>query len=353
MMLLLLGLILMLLVLRDVIHSVVPRGMSTQFCLAPFLVRRVLWPPFSSLASRITSPHWKAEVLSLFAPTVLLLLLITWILLFTLSVGLIAWALASHFSPAINSPLNAFYVSAASVLTLGTSDFIARSADVKVLMLGDALMGIILTASLISLMFALIGAIQPREALVSMIANLGGSPPSGLAILETFSSMKGHAYMPAFFDECHHWCAEVLETHKSFPILPYFRSNDSLTSWITALGAVLDSISLMLGADPAGDHFSARMTYLIGCKLLNEFTAIFKLTLPEPDDISDDEFHQLYLGLQSAGYSANSEEAAKANFRLLRLRYIAAHRALCDYLVVPIPPYMNKNLVLLPPLSTG
>lgn len=350
-MLFLLGVVLILLVLRDVFHSVVPRGMSTRFCIAPLLVHRIFCPPFFFIASRISSPVLKAEVLSLFAPCAMLLLLIVWILLLAAAFGFIALALSSHYSPPVNSLLSAFYVSATYVLTIGgTSEFLPKMDDVKFLMLGGALVGMLLTASVVSLMFALIAAIQPREALVSVISNLGGSPPSGIAILETHFRMHGSGSLSAFFDECHHWCADVLETHKAYPILPYFRSNDPLTSWLTALGAILDSTALLLSAAPDSAYFSARMTYLMGCKLVNEFAAIYNLASSKQKEISDEEFHQLYLRLQSAGYASNSEEATTANFRLLRCKYLAAHKALCEYLAVPATPTTDDSPSLFPSL---
>jgi hypothetical protein len=351
-MMFLVGLLLMLLVLRDVFHSVVPRGMSTRFCFAPLLVHKILWPPFFSIASRVSSPTLKAEVLSLFAPCALLLLLIAWICLLAGAFGLMSLSLSSHYSPPVNSFLSAFYVSATSFLTLGIApDFVPRLNDVKFLMLGGALAGMLLTASAVSLMIGLIAAIQPREALVSVTSNLGGSPPSGIAILETYSRMRGRESLPEFFKECHFWCADVLETHKAYPILPYFRSNDPLTSWLTALGAILDSIALLLSVDPDGHHFSARVTYLFGCKLVNEFAAIYNIASSKQTEINDEDFHQVYLRLQSAGYSANSEEAARANFRLLQLRYLSALSALCDYLAVPGTALTNENLAQLPTLT--
>lgn len=165
--------------------------------------------------------------------------------------------------------------------------------------------------------------------------------------------MNGRESLPAFFDECHHWCADVLETNLAFPILPYFRSNDPFTSWLTALGAILDAIALMVSADPEKDCFSARMTYQIGCKLMNEFASLFELTLAEEAEIGDDEFHQLYLRLQSAGYVANTEEATRENYKLLRRNYIAARKALCEYLALPATATTSGSPPSFPNLETS
>lgn len=354
-MLFFLGLIIILLVLRDVLHSAVPRSMSTNLCLGPFVVRRILWPPFLSIASMIPSSTWKGEVLGLFAPFSLLALVVIWICLIVAGFGFMVLALASDYSPPVNSLFSAFYVSASAVFTLGsTTEFVEKTDSVRFLAISGALTGLILTASLVSLMFGLISAIRSREVIVSIVSNVGGAPPSGINILETYFEMQGCEYLPAFFDDCHHWCADVTETHRAFPILPYFRSNDPFTSWVTALGAVLDSATLAISVDPSkSTHFSARSTHQIGCKLVNELASLFKLELNEPEEISDEEFHALYLRLQSAGYASNSEDAAIINFRLLRSGYAAALKAISRYLAVPITPITTHNRILFPTLKSS
>ncbi len=338
-MLVFLGLTLILLVLRDVFYSVIPRRMSTRYCIAPILVSRILWRPFGVLASTISKPELRDEILGLFAPFALLALLIIWICLLTAGFGLISLGLSSHYSPPVNSLLDALYISAESVLVIGPSPDYALKTDVaKFIMISAASIGMLLTASVVSIMFGLNSAIHPREALVCVVSNLAGVPPSGIAILETFSRMHADESLDAFFDKCHYWSADVLESHIAFPILPYFRSNDTSTSWLTALGAVLDAIALLVSVDSGKHCFSARMTYQLGTKLVRDFAATFKVTAINQQEISDDEFHQLYVRLQLAGYSSKCEEEAKVNYRRLRLEYFPTHRALCEYLAVPTSP---------------
>lgn len=353
-MLFILGTLLLLVVLRDVFQSMIPRAMSTRLCLAPFLVHRFIWPSFSFVGSTISMPGLKADVLSLFAPVTLLGVLIIWICLFAAALALISLAFGSHFSPPVNSLSDAFYVSVTALLTIGVAPDIAPKSDAaKLLILGGDLLGMLLIASVLSLMFGLIAAIQTRETHVAVISSLGGSPPSGTAILETFCQLRGEQSLQTFFDECHHWCADVLETHTAYPILPYFRSNDPRSSWLTALGAVLDASSLMLSVNPDKSCFSAKMTYLLGCKLVCDIAAIFGIAVSEHPEVDSGEFHELYTRLQVAGYCLNSEEDAKRNLDLLRLEYSATHRALCDYLLVARTPFTGETLSLLPNLSTS
>lgn len=340
-MLILAGITLLVLVSRDILHSAIPRGMSTGLCLAPFLVHRVLWPPFSFLVRHISSSSVKAEVLSLFAPMALLVLLTCWILLFVLGFGLITLGLGSNYVPAVRSLLDACYISAGSILTIGpVSDFAPKTGAVKTLMLAATLGGMVLISSIISLMFGLLSALQPREAFVSIISSAGGSPPSGIVLLEQYRGSADHD-LRSLFEECHHWCADVLETHRSFPILPFFRSNDPLTSWLNVIGAVLDAIALLMSVAPEKEFISARMTYKLGCTLLREFLAIYKIRQDTPNPIGDDHFHQLYSRLEAMGYCTNEEDAARARYNFLRLDYAGAHEALSGYLISPVPPGSN------------
>jgi len=351
-MFLIFGIALLVLVLRDIFQTVVvPRGKIAGYRIAPLLVHNLVWPPFRYAASKIGSAAWRAEVLGLFAPFVLVMLLTIWICLLIAAFGLIAFALDSNFSPPLDSLLTALYVSGSSVLTLGASEFTTKSTAARFLLLAAAFVGMFVTASVVSLLFTLIGAIHRREILVSITANIAGSPASGIAVLETYSLLNGQKSLADFYDEWHHWCADISESHKAYPILPFYRSNDPLTSWLTALGAVLDSMALLFSANPDMDCFPARVTYHFGSQLVNDLANTWKLELPELQAPSDEEFHSVYLRLQAANYCSHDEKAAKENFALLRKEYLPAHRALCQYIAASHPPLSTEYRLQLPTLQ--
>jgi hypothetical protein len=343
------GVAILLLVLRDVFQTVlVPRAKISEYRLAPLLVRYLLWPAFRRAAKIFSSPEWKAELLGAFAPFVIVVLLSVWTTLLVTSFALMSFALAANYSPPIDSPITALYVSGSSVLTLGGTEYIAKSNNVRLLMIVASFVGVSVTASVVSLLFALIGSLQRRETLVSLVTNVAGAAPSGIALLETYSCVGGRELLNDCFKDCHKWCADVYETHRAYPILPYFRSNDALTSWVTALGAVLDSTSLLLSVNEQGGYLSARLTYEFGCRIMNSMSKHLYLDCRPTIEVSDDEFIGLYKRLEAAGYcSITDQNIAKERFIILRNQYSAAQATICDYLVLPTTPRATEHKSLL------
>jgi hypothetical protein len=340
-----LGIAVLVLVLRDVFQTIlVPRGKATNLRIGTALVRNILWPPYRWLAGKISAPIWKAEFLGMFAPFVLVILLMVWIALLDLGFGLILFALAKGMVPPIDSFASALYIAGANVLTLG-GDYVGKTTTVRFIMLAAALTGVIITASVVSLLFTLIGAVERREVLVSITGNIAGSPPSGIALLETYAFLNGRESLGGFYNDWQSWCADVLESHRAYPLLPYFYSTDAFTSWLTSLGAILDSIALLISTGTDCDLFAAKLTYQLGTRLVNELAENWNLGRSSLVEISDEEFHTLYLRLKEAKYTVSTEAMTKQEFVRLRHNYASAHQAICAYISVPQTPLVTERII--------
>lgn len=344
MILLILGAIILILVLRDVFETVVvPRETTTAFRIAPLVARNIAWPPYRQAASSIKSPLWRHEVLGMYGPLLIMMLLAIWICILIFGFGLIALSLAKEYSPHLESLNSALYVAGCSVLTLGCSEYAMKTTGIRLLTLVAAFNGMLITASVVSLLFTLMGALQRRELLVSVTSNIAGTPPSGITILETHSLLNGQQSLSSFYDTWHIWCADVMETHRAYPMLLFFRSTDAFTSWLTALGAALDSAALILSSDPDGDIFAVKLMYKSGNTLVNELAARWRLSGPTPPELDEHEFQELYRRLQEAGYCSSPEEVARSAFQELRGDYLASHQALCNYFSVPQTPLLTAH----------
>ncbi len=118
--------------------------------------------------------------------------------------------------------------------------------------------------------------------LVLLLDSRAGVPPSGLTLLESHAERHIVSQLGPLFAQYELWVAEVLDSHLSYPILPFFRSSHAGESWISALGAVLDASVLLTTAveAPPADardeqracRAAAEMFYHLGCHALVDLT---------------------------------------------------------------------------------
>jgi len=92
----------------------------------------------------------------------------------------------------------------------------------------------------------LYSAFSRREVSISLLDARAGSPPTAAELLRRHSYDGGDAALSLLLVEWERWSAELLESHISYPLLCYFRSQHTNQSWISALTAVLDTSALLI-----------------------------------------------------------------------------------------------------------
>ncbi len=328
------GLILVAVTLYDVFQGVVvPRWTGSTLRLAPF-ISRLLWPRWKKFAWRLDGRR-ESDFLAAFAPFMLLALLALWIVLLVLGFALVLFALRGQIKGEHSFP-DALYFSGVAFLTIGFGDVVAVGTAARFFTLLAGTCGIVVTALVISLTFTLYGSFSRRESLILTLDARAGSPPSGVALLETYAQFELLEELPALFDKWELWGAEVLDSHLAYPLLPYFRSSHNGASWVGSLGAVLDAGTLLMttvcssgkcGQRPIG---SAHLMYHMGCHILEDLSVnIFKRhARPEKDGAGEpdagitlQEFKQARRRLEKAGFALREEEESWQSFAQHRSVY--------------------------------
>src|SRR5207302_4008342 len=173
------------------------------------------------------------RAMALYAPLTLIILPVVWLALTLVGFTAMFWSLGVH-------PVRAAFVtSGSSLLTLG----FARAPDLPttVLAFGEAVLGLILLALLITYLPSIYGAFSRREHSVAMVTILAGSPPTPTEMLSRFHEIKGLGQLEEeVWKPWLDWFVDVEESHTSFVGLPFFRSPRPPRSWPTAAGVVLD-----------------------------------------------------------------------------------------------------------------
>src|SRR5215471_2873972 len=319
----------------DIFQSVVvPRPTRGSLRLAPFLLDG-MWPLWKWIALRFPSAKYRAAFLGYYAPMTLVILLLVWGIALIFGYGLLFLALQGELQPHLHDLSTALYFAGTSLLTIGFGDIVATGGITRILTLCAGASGIVLASSVISMFFSLYSSLGHREVLVTMLHNRAGSPPSGVTLLETYARLKLLEELPGFLAEWEEWSTEVLISSLSYPVLPYFRSMRPYESWVSALGALLDSATLIISCIEDGPAGPAHLLYKSGCQLVNDLKDYFKISPAQAQAGSARRsFEAAYTRLKSAGFCLADPEAGLASFIELRSAYAEALHSLMKYWVV-------------------
>ncbi len=238
-------------------------------------IARFFMPVFQWFTRFFRTYEGKDRWLAFQGPWYLLMLLATWLVLLATGYGLILWSITSL------SIGGAFREAGSSMLTLGFAG--TRTAGATAVDFLAAASGLGVVALLIGYLPVVYGAFNRRERSVTMLESRAGSPAWGPEILWRHERVGITDSLPEFYEHWETWCADVAETHSSYPALLLFRSPDPLRSWLTALLAVLDSAALYNALCPTTAPSQARLCLRMGFTTLRTLAdVIFVEFDPDP-----------------------------------------------------------------------
>lgn len=328
------GLALIGLVLADIFQTVVlPRPAPTRIRISPHLVRAT-WPLWRWRALRRVTSAGQEKILGSYAPAVVLLVLITWMVTMVVGFGLLFYSLRDGIEPLPDFGTT-LYFAGTSVLTIGFGDVIASHGLARGLSVLAGGLGLGVLALGITYLFSLYASFQRREILVVRLEARSGAPPSGVAMLEAYGATDLRVGLAAFFLEWEAWAAEVLDTHVAYPILPYFRSSHDNVSWVSALGAVLDASALVLTTVKDGPTGEATMVQRVGGHFVEDLANSFGWPHAQLALVERIEYDAARLRLEEAGWSLQEADAGWERFVALRSAYAARLNQMALYWVTP------------------
>jgi Ion channel len=339
------GIFIILAVLWDGFETMVlPRRITRRFRFARFFYRSA-WRLWSVLLKMIPSDKARTAYRALFGPMSLLLLLCSW-----------AVSLVAGFSFLYLSSENmlstsgghlgfgeALYMSGTTFFTLGLGDVVPAGGFARALTVIEAGMGYGFLAVLIGHLPSLNQSFSSREVNISLLDARAGSPPTAFEILYRHSHGYGMEALRQLLYDWERWSAELLESHLSFPVLGYYRSQHDNQSWLSALTAVLDVSALVITGLKGGCEHQAQLTFAMARHAVVDLAFIFKTPprMPEKDRLSDDDL--LYLRNALAAENINLEGGEEINVKLRELRrmYEPYVYSLSRYLYLALPPWIS------------
>ena len=340
-----LGGALLLLVLRDAFEAVVlPRRVQRTFGLSS-LFYRTFWRLWRSVATRLEDGAREVS-LSWFGPFSLLVLLALWAFGIIFAFGALHWAAGSAVVLSGHAPgfLDDLYLSGTTFFTLGLGDVVPRVAIAKVLTVTESGMGFAFLAIIIGYLPVIYQAFSRREIAISMLDARAGSPPTAGELLRRHPPGADPEGLTLLLHEWERWSAEILESHLSYPVVAYYRSQHGNQSWLAALTLVLDTSALVMVDSDGACARQAGLTFAMARHAVVDLAQVFSAPRPEKlgERLSEAELDRLIQQLGEAGARLRAPDA-RARFSRLRLMYEPYVTALSEHLALPVPGWFRRS----------
>ncbi len=280
--------------------------------------------------------------------------LLAWEAAATLITQLIGWLVAAFigyallFWPFVSGGISrAFRLAGSSLFTLGFA--LPSGGAPSVIVFIAAASGLIIVSLQIAYLPTLYAAFNRRETEVALLNGQAGVPTWGPELLARTHYALGSGVstldtLPDLYAHWQRWAADVAESHTAYLPLVRFRSPRPLSSWVTALLAMLDSAALFLALSPqSAPVVPARMFLRSGFLCFNQIANAMGIHVPEEPDpntsisLTYEEFLDAVERMRRVDFPIERDPAdAWPDFVGWRLNYEQAAYALASRLdVVP------------------
>lgn len=244
------GGLLVLLALVDIFYSVLFPSSGRGPLRKP--VTRMVWRSFRA-ATRMVPARRRQRLLTYSGPVVITATMLAWG-----AVLVIGWALIAQ--PALGRGITdsagpthrgwaaAFYYSASVLTTLGPGTLGPTSAVYRMLQVSEAAIGLVGLTMVITYFLSVYGAVTARKTFASAL-HLRTRGTADAAELLIALSTEGHlsdtrGYLTDIGDSL----LEMLQTHRSYPVLRYFHFHQTRYSLPRILLIALDAVTLLQAA---------------------------------------------------------------------------------------------------------
>jgi len=335
------GIIVILAIVWDAFESLVlPRTASRK--LRPTrLFYKIAWPSWTAVARLFGRGRRRENFLAIFGPLSFLMLMACWAVALMTGFAMVQWGLGSR----LNVPQGAagfwtdLYMSGTTLFTLGIGDVTPIGPIARVITVIEAGVGFGFLALVIGYLPVLYQGFSRREVNISLLDARAGSPPSAGELL--VRHVSDAAELETLLRDWERWAAELMESHLSYPVLLFFRSQHEHQSWLGALTAVLDASALVMAGVDGGPVRQARLTFAMARHAVVDLAQAAGIAPkpPDPDRLPPEDFRSLRSHLAQHGVDVKEGAMAERTLAALRALYEPYVAQLAAGLRLTLPPW--------------
>ena len=344
-----LGFFIIVIVLIDAFETVIlPRRVNRRIRLARIFYKS-FWRLWIKNKKLFKDPNRTKAYLGTFGPLSLIILMSIWAIALIFGFAVLNFGLQTD----IQSPKEAkdfftyFVLSGATFFPLGLADTFPLQMSGKLIAIIESGFGFAFLAIIIGYLPVLYQAFSKREVNINLLDSHAGSPPSAVYLLQQLSKNGITEELKIELEKWELWCAELLETHISYPVLAYYRSQHDDQSWVAALLMILDASTLILASKNHKLHYYAKSTFAIARHATVDLTQAFYLKPhgPHHDRLSKQDLMKLRKLLQDSDLPLREGSQAEEKLLFLRKLYEPYMQALSDYFHMPITSFIIEGKI--------
>ena len=349
----LLGLFLIILTLWEGFETIVlPRSVTRPLRLSRQFYKAT-WPLWKGAGMRLPAGSTRQQFMGIYGPLSLPILLGLYAVLLILGFTLLDWALLPWFNTPDRHPgfETAFYASGVTFFTLGYGDITPRTGLARFVAVTEAGVGFGFLALVIGYLPVLYQAFSRRESTISRLDARASSPATAVEMLRRYGKAGALGDLDTYLRDWEQWASEILESHLSYPVLTYYRSQHEHQSWLSALMAVMDTCTLVIvGFDgaPAWEQdlkWQAQLTYAMARHTIIDLAYTFNACpqAPPEDRLPPETLARLRTTLVGAGLPLCDGPEDDKRLHELRALYEPYFVSLGDFLAFPLPPWLSDE----------
>ena len=301
---------------------------------------RLSWRMWSAVA-RLMRPGGRRETyLSFYGPLSLLVLMAAWAASLVAAFALLQTGLGTGINvKGGGSFTDHLYLSGETFFTLGLGDVTPVERVGRALVVIEAGVGFAFLALVIGYLPVLYQSFSRREVSITLLDARAGSPPSAEELLRGHWSDQEE--LTVLLRDWERWSAEVLESHLSYPVLSYYRSQHDNQSCLAALCTILDTSALMIVGLPGACAGQARLTFAMSRHAVADLVQVLGESPIDatPDRLPPSDLARLRTGLAAAGVVVDAGVGVDDKLAEMRRMYEPFVAALSEYLLMPLPAW--------------
>jgi Ion channel len=335
------GLLVVIAILWEAFETIVlPRRVTRRHRIT-VLFYRLTWRAWRAIARNLHSGKGRESFLSYYGPLSLLVLFIFWA-----AVLILGFALTYHSvglsDPTHPSFLTSLYLSGTTFFTLGIGDVTPHTSFERVFVVVESGVGFGFLALVLSYLPVIYQAFSRREVNIVLLDARAGSPPTVGELLRRHTGPRELEELQVLLRDWERWAAEILESHISYPVVSYFRSQHNNESWLGALAMILDASALLITIGNIPCARQAKLTFAMCRHTVVDLAQIFYAAPRNtgPARLNPADLERMRKIATRAGLSLLDTPEANAKLGELRHMYEPYLKALAAHLYIELPPWV-------------